>query len=792
MELKEIEKNEMLTYKQKNANKKQWYKDKTKEIESCRNFIDEQEIRINFNLMDNIIDKSNFNSILKPYGEEVGELPTNFKNVDIISTKINTICGIEKKRPFEWQVLAVNPEATTRKEQEETERLKQYVVSQIMNPLRKKIEEKKFLELNGKTPSKEELNEINQKIDEETQTMTPEEVKTYMSRKHQDPVEAMSNQLLQYLIKETKFQFKINECFKKGLIGRRSIMYVGAMNGEPVLWSINPKRFFYEKDSDNPFIEDSEHAVCEFRMFPSDVIKYFGEELTKEEIQKVYKPIGRDLNERIIDLMEDTNSSLFLDPGDSNHIIVKHYVWKSLRNIGFLTYKDLQTGEEEEIIVSEDYELNEENGDIKLEWKWIPEVYETWKINDIFVRMRPIPGQFKDIDNIYKCKLPYYGVDFGLSIVDSLKVYQYLFDVIMYRLELLIASDKGKKLLMNINAVPNSKDFDLKKWQYFFEATPLAYFDPSEEGVNYSDVNTIAKVLDMSLLSDIKQYIELSEYIRGLSGKAIGVPDQMEGQIAEREAVGNVKAVLAANSNILEPIFSLHNIFKRNVLEAILEVAKVVYKKSNKKKLVYMLDDMSQQILNLDFDLLDNSTLGLYITDSTKSMEVKDLINTLAQDALQYQKVEFSDIITVVEQDSIIAAKEALKASEERRRNFEEKLKQMDLEAQEKESENAREFQREQFNMQKELTILKEEERRKTEIIKAAITSASFNPDADADDNGMNDYLELAKQQLKEIEVKHKNNMEERKFKHQQKMDMEKLENDKRKVDIQRKNKSQK
>ena len=70
----------------------------------------------------------------------------------------------------------------------------------------------------------------------------------------------------------------------------------------------------------------------------------------------------------------------------------------------------------------------------------------------------------------------------------------------------------------------------------------------------------------MSLSSDIKQYIELAEYIRQLAGKAIGVSDQMEGQIQEREAVGNVKTVLSANSNILEPLFNLHSAFKRNVL----------------------------------------------------------------------------------------------------------------------------------------------------------------------------------------------------------------------------------
>ena len=109
-------------------------------------------------------------------------------------------------------------------------------------------------------------------------------------------------------------------------------------------------------------------------------------------------------------------------------------------------------------------------------------------------------------------------------------------------------------------------------------------------------------------------------------------------------------------------------------------------------------------------DLLSNSTLGLYISNSAKAAETKELIDNLAQQALQYQKVEFSDIISVVEQDSIIEAKEALKASEERRQ-FEEKMEQMKQQTAKEEGERLREFQREQFEMEKELIVLKEEEK---------------------------------------------------------------------------------
>jgi hypothetical protein len=773
--------NEMLTYSQKNANKKKWYKDKTEEIESCRNYREEREIKTNFDLVNNIINEADFSYVLKPYGEDVGKLPSNLKNVNIIKTKINTVIGIEKKRPFEWFVLATNPEATTRKEEEETSRLRDSVVSKITLPIRQKLEQERYKQLNNKEPTPEELERINQEVESQMQAMTPEEVKTYMSRKHQDPAEVLGNQLLEALMIQTDFKLKAEKALENGLIGRRPIIYVGVMNGEPELWVINPTRFYFEKNPDDPFIENSECAICEYHMLPSDVVKNFGEELTKDEINLLYSPTGDQIEQKVLKILDREDSPTVFDLGSEDTVLVKHYVWKSLRKIGFLTYLDEENIEREDI-VSEEYRLDTSIGDVSIEWKWIPEVYETWKINDSFVRMRPIPGQFKDLDNLYQCKLPYYGVDFESSLVDALKIYQYLFDVLMFKVELLVSSDKGKKLLMNINAVPNSASIDLKKWQYFFEATPFTFYDTSEEGNVYSDANTIAKVLDMSLSSDIKQYIELAEYIRQLAGKAIGVSDQMEGQIQEREAVGNVKTVLSANSNILEPLFNLHSAFKRNVLNALIETAKVAYKDSNKTKLSYILDDMSYHILHIDQDLLSNSTLGLYISNSAKAAETKELIDNLAQQALQYQKVEFSDIISVVEQDSIIEAKEALKASEERRRQFEEKMEQMKQQTAKEEGERLREFQREQFEMEKELIVLKEEERRKTEIIKAAITGASFNPDADTDDNKVNDFLEIAKQQLKEAEVKHKQNLEERKFEHQKQIDKEKLKNEKEKI----------
>lgn len=138
-----------------------------------------------------------------------------------------------------------------------------------------------------------------------------------------------------------------------------------------------------------------------------------------------------------------------------------------------------------------------------------------------------IPGQFKDLDNLYHCKLPYYGAVIDstnseeTSLMDRLKYYQYFYNIIMYRIEMLMASDKGKKMMMNINAIPDDLGIDVEKWMYFVESSPFIWYNSNDEGTQYNDVNTLSKVIDLSLISDINNYINVAEYIRQQCGRSV-------------------------------------------------------------------------------------------------------------------------------------------------------------------------------------------------------------------------------------------------------------------------------
>jgi len=789
-----IKKNERLSTQQKNANKKQWYKEKADELDADHNSLresygqvsDYKRMQVNYHLFNNRLDLKDFEYVCKPFGAESGELPATMVNRDISSGKIKALLGMEMKRPFSWRTIATNPEATTRKEQVEFGKIRDFVIAEMLGPIKQKLEMEAAQANKGKELSEEEKIQIQQQIKDALDAQTPEETKKYMEREHQDPAEVMSHQLLEYLIYKTDIRRKFNEAFKHLSLSAKEIMYVGILNDEPQVWNINSLDVNAKRATISPFIEDGESVSVEYRMTPSEIIQYFGDELTDAEMDRIYASYISDNSAEDLFDIADRNDEMDGEYKDYSNVRVVHTLWKSLRKLAFLTYKD-KNGKEQMMIVDEKYRLNPAAGDVSIEYDWLPEAYETWKIvveDPIYVNMRPIPGQFKDIDNLRQCKFPYIGVyvddmnSVPTAPMDRLKVYQYYYNILMYRLELLLASDKGKKVMMNINAIPDSAGIDIDKWQYFFESSPFMWFDPNEEGTGYSDVNTMAKTIDLSLASDIGKYIEFAEYLKRQAGASLGITEAVEGQAGPGDSVGNNRQNLIQTSNILEPYFDIHNSFKKNVLTALIETAKIAYSGKKAVKLSYPLDDMSIKMLELDVNLLDNSTIGLFVANSTKAEEAMQTIRQLAHAAMQNQKAELSDILSVIRQEGIIEAEETLKVAEKDRKaedaaieaNRGKQAKELELIKQkglEKEHEN-----------EKELIVLKEKERRKTVIAQSALTGMSFNPDADADNDGVNDYLEIARNGV-DAEIKRGKNQLDReklnqlKKEHEDKMALE-------------------
>ena len=95
---------------EKYADDKQWFKDCMDNLESFNALIPGgetwkdryEDIKINLDLYDGKINKEDFINVIAPFGENIGELPANFNNKNIIFNKINAVTGIELTRPFDY------------------------------------------------------------------------------------------------------------------------------------------------------------------------------------------------------------------------------------------------------------------------------------------------------------------------------------------------------------------------------------------------------------------------------------------------------------------------------------------------------------------------------------------------------------------------------------------------------------------------------------------------------------------------------------------------------------------
>lgn len=774
--------NHRKTQKQKEANNFQYYKDvadsiSTSSTENLFTFSGEQErrkrLKVNYDLYNNIINVEEFSYVCKPFGDnEIGQLPARMVNRDIVSGKIKSVESMEITEPFDFSIIAVNEEATTRKEQEKFNRIKQYVEGMIMQPIILQIQQQYEEQLKNRELTEEEKEQIQAEIQQQIEANTPPEVEKYMAREHQDPAEILAVQLVNYIIFKEDFKRKCNLGWKHACLSAHEIYYVNHdADLQPNFEVVNPLNIIYEANENVDFIEDLDWFGVEYFYTTNQIIKLFGKELTEKEIDDLYSENS-----------EFTFQSGLRDAQKYHKVL--HVTFVSLRKVGFLMFID-ENGEQQETVVPEDYKMNTNGGDIDIEWVWLPEVHEVYKINtDMYKRMGPVLGQIIDVDNLYKHKLPYYGVIYDsinsepTSLMDRMKHYQYYYNIIMYRIENLMASDKGKILMMNINSIPKSAGIDLPKFLYYAEALKIGFINPNEEGNrgDQASVANIAKEVDMSLASDIQKYIGLADYIERRCGESVGINKNIEGQTPHNEAVSNAQMNFNQAAGILQTYYDLHNTVKRNLLTGLLEKTKVLYSLNpQQKKLQYILDDLSLAIFEVDTDLLDSSTYGIFVTNNAASKIAKQAVQQLAHAALQNDKANLAQISKVMRASSVQESEELLEQMERDAHERARELEEIRGQQQEKALKMEAEENEKQFERQKELIILKETERRETEIQKQLILSVGFNEDKDADKDGELDVLEIAKKGI-EADIKlRKQDLDEKKFKHQQEKDAQQI-----------------
>jgi len=711
---------------------------------------------INYDLYNGKLNQADVEKICDPLGYSGNTFADRFQHYDKTSEPIRLLIGEESARPDNQLVISESPTDINRKQTQLKDKIVELLKQQLM------------AEIDPST------------VDPDNPPPTPEEVLKAERYSPSDMIESKSNKILKILKKKLNTKWLFNQGFKDVLIAGEEIYWTGILNGEPAIRKCNPLNITVILDDDSVFIDDAIAVVEERMLTVPSILDEFGDELTATEITKL-EEYARGVNgqfntaggwEPTFTIEQNTRTMNGVTPTSSfqgnnvnnSALRVTRVEWISMKKVGTLSYTDVETGTLVEELVDETMTttmfntFKEFNPDAEIEWFWINEAWEGVKIgHDIYIGIRPKPNQRRRMDNPYYCKTGYTGFiseatnSRSVSLVDRIKPYQYLYDIIAFRLELAFSKDQGKIFLMDIGQVPRSEGIDIDRWLYYLKEMGIGFvnsFEESNKGTKQGQLSSFNQfqAIDLSLAQSIQQYINYLDYIQQQIYYVSGITPQRLGSVNQNELVGNVDRAVNQSSLITEYLFEAHTEVKRRVYTALIEVAKIAWRKGKVSQIVN--DDLTIDLLNLEEFEFENSEFGVFVSNLSKDKEIKDRLVQLTQIAMEQGKADLSTIIDTILNDSpkdIIAtltrAEEATYQRQKEEQEAQQQMQQANIEAQQQ--MHAEDLEQKQAD--RDLKQYEIDSNNATKIQVAEINVYSRQMDLDQDNDGIPDPIEIGK-----------------------------------------------
>ena len=655
--------------------------------------------KINYDLLNGKLHMQDLEMVINPENQSAGFIPDKIQHYPIMNSKLNVLRGEESKRVFDFRVIITNPNSISEIENAKKEELLQRLQQMMANSAQ----------------SEEEFNQELEKLND------------YFTYEWQDYREIRANALLNHYVKEYNMPLLFNNGFMDAITVGEEIYQCDIVGGEPVIMKVDPLKIRIFKSGYSNKIEDADMIILEDYWSPGQVIDTFYDVLTQKDIEYIEKApytlgqtsadsmdniddragfvnnymIGDEITSQEgffwdpLGTADGVNSSLL--PFDMvGNIRVLRVYWKSRRRIKKVKSYDPETGEEIFNFYPETYVIDKDNGEEE-QILYINEAWEATKIGEkIYVNMRPKVVQYNKLSNPSRCHFGIVGSIYNLngnrpfSLVDMMKNYNYLYDVVHDRLNKFMAKNWGKILRLDIAKIP--KGWNIEKWMYYAKANGLAVEDSFREGnigaatgkLAGAMNNASSGIIDAEFGNSIQSQINLLEFIKMEMSDVAGISRQREGQISNRETVGGVERATLQSSHITEYLFIQHDDVKKRALECFLETAKIALK-GRSKKFQYILSDSSMRVMDIDGDEFAESDYGLLVDNGQGTQELSQKLDMLAQAALQNQTLSFSTIMKLYNSSSL-AEKQRIVENDERKiqeRNAQAQQQQLEVQQQE-------------------------------------------------------------------------------------------------------------
>ena len=711
-------------------------------------------------------------------------LPAYVKHYSIITTPINELVGELTKRPDAFRVKAFDEDSQSEELQFKTDILQQYVIAQA----KQKIQEKAAME--GEEVPDEQLEQM-------TLDQVKDELDTYTSVAEKWANHILTAQKAEFVMKE-----KSEDAFRDLLISSREFFHVYEDNSK-LGFNIevaNPKNTWFLSTPDRKYISDptgraqGAYAAGTVQVMELSEIIESIPDLTKDEIDHLrsslqdyglinvresnlgnpeatpgndsiqydtFDPLVLQTRMMIESEMKENNDGLkdFLGLTSNvssfgyKYVVVRAY-WISKKKIGKLIYLD-ELGNEQSMLVDENYKSGTIPTQQSLEWGWINQWYQGIKIGPDIYHIKPfkllpycpIIGQVFEIKNTE-----------AKSLVDMMKPFQVLYNVCMNQLYKLLEKEVGKVYLTSIRHVPIPKDGDaqdaLDVWEMEARNRGVVFIDDSPENLKSPSSFNQFRDIDLTRTQEIQSRYNLAIQLKNECWELVGMSKQRMGSVSASESATGTNTAIQQSYSQTEPIFVAHEYVMGQLYQAIIDASLYIESAKPQSTVSYITSEGESAFVSVNGTDLKFRDLKVFLTNRPEDKQMFNEIRQLSQAVIQ-NGGSLHDVIELYGTNSIRQMKNVFKKLKDRQeqlqdQQMQQQQQQLDQQKQIAQAQiEAAQQQAEQKiandNYQAELDRINKKE------IALINAEAKGGPLSDEDQSGSPDVLEIGKLQNEQV-----------------------------------------
>ena len=472
------------------------------------------------------------------------------------------------------------------------------------------------------------------------------------------------------------------------------------------------------------------------------------------------------------------------------YVVVRAY-WISKKKIGKVIFLD-EMGNEQSMLVDENYKSGTIPTQESLEWGWINQWYQGIKIGPDIYHIKPykllpycpIIGQTFEVKNTE-----------AKSLVDMMKPFQVIYNVCMNQLYKLLEKEVGKVQLMSIRHIPIPKDGDaqdaLDIWEMEARNRGVVFIDDSPENLKSPSSFNQFTSLDLTRTQEIQARYTLAQQIKNECWELIGMSRQRLGSITASESATGTNAAITQSYAQTEPLFVAHEYIMGQLYQAIIDAALYVEAKKPQSTISYITNEGESAFVSVNGTDLRFRDLKVYLTNRPEDREAFNEIRGLSQAVIQ-NGGSLHDVIELYSTNSIRQMKKVFKTLKERQeeiQNQQIQQKQQELEQQQQlgqaqlqlqQQQQAERIANENYNAEMDRINKKE--------IALIAAESKGGPLSDIDASGTPDVLEISKLALAQTKAQKDYQTKLSDIQNKHTMAMEKLNVEKEKIKVSREN----